>query len=449
MVALTNLLLTTVLASAGLGSALLPRIGNTVIEAREPSEVPPLPLSGRKYTVSQKHNPNYKFNGAVSVYKTYLKYGAKVPDYLVQAVAVHFGVSTDDVLNRVFTHSKAPAPDQRRRRDRGSAAAVPIDKYDVAYVTPVSIGTPAQTLNLDFDTGSSDLWVFSSSLPLAQISGQEVYSPNTSTTAKLLSGASWSITYGDGSASRGNVYLDRVTIGGLVVQDQAVETAQQVSQSFTAETAIDGLVGLGFSSLNTVSPTAQKTWFDNVKSKLDAPLFAVDLKFNAAGTYDFGFIDPAKHTGNFTYVPVNTNPGYWTWTSTGYQVGSAPFVSQPIVNIADTGTTLVYLPNAILQAYYKQIAGAQNSRSYGGWVFPCATTIPDFTFGVTADAKITIPGRFINYGPVTDGSATCFGGLQSSAGVGINIFGDVALKAAYVVFNGGETPTLGWASKPV
>lgn len=281
MVALTNLLLTTVLASAGLGSALPPRIGNTVIEAREPSEVPPLPLSSRKYTVSQKHNPNYKFNGAVSVYKTYLKYGAKVPDYLVQAVAVHFGVSTDDVLNRVFTHSKAPAPDQRRRRDRGSAAAVPIDKYDVAYVTPVSIGTPAQTLNLDFDTGSSDLWVFSSSLPLAQISGQEVYSPNTSTTAKLLSGASWSITYGDGSASRGNVYLDRVTIGGLVVQDQAVETAQQVSQSFTAETAIDGLVGLGFSSLNTVSPTAQKTWFDNVKSKLDAPLFAVDLKFNA------------------------------------------------------------------------------------------------------------------------------------------------------------------------
>ncbi|KAK3948268.1 aspartic peptidase domain-containing protein [Pseudoneurospora amorphoporcata] len=441
MAALTNLLLTTLLAFAGLGSALPPRIGNTVIEAREPEpELPP--LSGRKYTVSQQHNPSYKFNGAVSVYKTYLKYGAKVPDYLVQAVAVHFGVSTDDVLNKVFTHNKVG-------RDKGSAAAIPIDKYDVAYVTPVSIGTPAQTLNLDFDTGSSDLWVFSSSLPAAQITGQDVYSPNTSTTARLLIDASWSITYGDRSASRGNVYLDHVTIGGLVVSDQAVETAQQVSQSFTAETAIDGLVGLGFSSLNTVRPTAQKTWFENVKSKLDAPLFAVDLKFNAAGTYDFGFIDPAKHTGNFTYVPVNTDPGYWTWTSTGYQVGSAPFVSQPIVNIADTGTTLVYLPNAILQAYYKQIAGAQNSRSYGGWVFPCATTIPDFTFGVTADAKITIPGRFINYGPVSDGSATCFGGLQSSAGVGINIFGDVALKAAYVVFNGGETPTLGWASKPV
>ncbi|KAK3314468.1 aspartic peptidase domain-containing protein [Apodospora peruviana] len=419
MLTLTNLLIVVGFAASGLGSALPPKIGTTSSG------------SGRT-SLKQVRNPNYRFNGALSVYKTYLKYGAPVPDHLVKAV------------NKIALENGNP----EIKRNTGSAAAIPIDEFDVAYVTPVSIGTPPQTLNLDFDTGSSDLWVFSNHMPNNQIRGQEIYSPNKSSSSKLLSGHSWSITYGDGSASRGNVYTDNFTVGGLTAVNQAVECAQQVSTSFTRETAIDGLVGLGFSALNTVSPKAQTTYFDNVKASLDAPLFTTDLKFKAAGTYDFGYIDKAKYTGSITYTPVNTNPGYWTWTSTGYQVGAEPFVSTPITNIADTGTTLLYLPNTIVSAYYKQIPGASNNRNYGGYVFPCSAKIPSFTFGV-GSARFTIPANYINYGEVSAGSTSCFGGIQSSSGVGINIFGDVALKAAFVVFDGAATPQLGWANKPL
>lgn len=54
----------------------------------------------------------------------------------------------------------------------------------------------------------------------------------------------------------------------------------------------------------------------------------------------------------------------------------------------------------------------------------------------------------MNYGVVETGSTKCFGGLQPNTGIGLTIFGDVALKAAYVIFDEtATTPRIGWAVK--
>ena len=163
-----------------------------------------------------------------------------------------------------------------------------------------------------------------------------------------------------------------------------------------------------------------------------------------AGTYNFGFIDSSAYTGSITYTPVDNSQGFWGFTSSGYSVGSGRFVSSRINGIADTGTTLLYLPDNVVSAYYGQISGSQNSQSAGGYVFPCSATVPNFTFGV-GSARYTIPGTYMNFGNA--GGNMCFGGLQSSDQIGTNIYGDVALKSAFVVFDGRSSPRLGWASK--
>ncbi len=158
--------------------------------------------------------------------------------------------------------------------------------------------------------------------------------------------------------------------------------------------------------LSIVTPQQQTTFFDTAINEgvLASPVFTADLKKGTPGSYDFGFIDSSKYTGDITYTPVNTANGFWEFTGTGYGVGSGSFRSTDIDGIADTGTTLLLLDDDIVSAYYDQVDGAEYDNSQGGYTFDCSADLPDFVLGV-ADAKFTVPGSFINYAPVSDGSS--------------------------------------------
>lgn len=82
--------------------------------------------------------------------------------------------------------------------------------------------------------------------------------------------------------------LPNFAIGAVTATSQAIEAATSISSAFISDKDNDGLVGLSFSSINTVSPKPAATFFDTVKSSLNLALFAADLKKGAAGSYDFG-----------------------------------------------------------------------------------------------------------------------------------------------------------------
>lgn len=158
---------------------------------------------------------------------------------------------------------------------------------------------------------------------------------------------------------------------------------------------------------STVKPVKQNTFFDNAKSSLSAPLFTVDLKKGSPGTYSFGFIDDAKYSGKIAYVPVDNRRGFWGFTASGFAVDGGSLTSTSINAIADTGTTLLYLPDNVVDAYYGPVSSASYDSTQGGYTFPCGTTLPSITLAV-GDYGAVVPGSFVEYAPIDQTSPSEF-----------------------------------------
>lgn len=209
---------------------------------------------------------------------------------------------------------------------------------------------------------------------------------------------------------------DTVNIGGATVTKQAVELATAVSSSFVQDVNSDGLLGLAFSKLNTVKPTQQKTFFDNIMPSLAQPVFTADLKHATTGSYEFGNIDSSKFSGSLSYVSVDTSQGFWQFTSNRFSVnGQEQQNPGATPAIADTGTSLMLVDDAVAQAYYSQVQGAQNDPNVGGYTFPCSSTLPDFGVGVGGSYTAVIPGSGINFAPVDAQGTSKFTGSFPAA----------------------------------
>lgn len=156
---------------------------------------------------------------------------------------------------------------------------------------------------------------------------------------------------GDGSGASGGVGKDDVTIGGVTIHGQAIELASKLSKSFESSES-DGLLGLAWSSINTVQPRQVPTPVDNMISQVSIPseseLFTCYLGgWKDAGDpdggrsfYTFGFIDQdtVKATGqDIFYTPIDNSKGLYVPQSTTWSLSkltSSPASSSPAPHTA-------------------------------------------------------------------------------------------------------------------
>lgn len=297
--------------------------------------------------------------------------------------------------------------------------------------------------------------------------GHTIFDPKKSSTYKASTGSTWQIQYGDGSTASGDVGTDTVTVGGLRVENQAIELAKTLSTQFQQGPG-DGLLGLSFGSINTVQPTPVQTIVENMITQQDIPktteLFTAYLgstpparatsstgsSSTSTGTsssaatedsfYTFGFIDSTATNGQDpVYTPVDNSQGFWMFDSTSAKVGHKIIHRSDNTAIADTGTTLALVGDDLCEAVYGAIPGAKRNTQQQGWVFPTSTdlsTIPAIQVAV-GDTLFTINPEELPFQDLGDG--TYYGGIQSRGQQDFDIFGDVFLRSVYAIFDQGHT----------
>lgn len=244
---------------------------------------------------------------------------------------------------------------EQKHSRKAQTASVPITNFDDAqYYGEVSIGEPPQTFTVVFDTGSSNLWV-----PSAQCSWLDIacYFHKTYDSSKsntyVANGTAFSIQYGTGALT-GFLSQDTVTFGGLEIKDQVfAEATNQPGITFVVA-QFDGILGMAFQSISVDSVVPP---FYNLFSQglVSSPVFAFWLNRNTSdasgGELVLGGVDPSHYTGSIFYVPLISET-YWEFALSDIQLGgsSLGFCTQGCNAIADTGTSLLAGPSAVVQA---------------------------------------------------------------------------------------------------
>ncbi|KAK7470902.1 hypothetical protein VKT23_002318 [Stygiomarasmius scandens] len=319
------------------------------------------------------------------------------------------------------------------KRDTGSEPLT--DDQDALWHGTITVGTPGTDFLVDFDTGSSDLFLPGANCNV-NCEGHTLYDTAASSSAEDQDDT-FSLAFGDGSTVQGEIFDDTVTIAGLTATSQAVGAATQYSTGFAAENfPPDGLMGMAFPEISefNANPVFQTLI---AQGTVDEPVFSFKLSETGSELF-LGGVDNDLFTGEFTQVPV-TQVGFWQVDLDSANVNGSPAV-ESISAIIDTGTTLVVGDQDTVEQFYAAVPGAadaSNTIGPGFFTFPCDSA-PDvsLTFGGT---EFSISPDIFNLGLVSEGSSDCVGGIMGGDVPGFWVVGDVFLRNVYTSFDVGNT----------
>nr|GLL43684.1 aspartyl protease family protein At5g10770-like [Ipomoea trifida] len=344
------------------------------------------------------------------------------------------------------------------------------------YIVTVGLGTPAQDVELEFDTGSDLTWTQCQPCGAAECYNQRlpIFDPDASTTYSYVpcdsqacadleastgypvdqcdeeededsTECSYTTSYLDGSFSTGELATDTLTLTSTNVVDGFIFGCGE-DNDFTYGSDNGGIMGLGTAPLSIVSQTSQR--FGNYFS------YCLPTPTGSDGHLTFG--KNKKNTNNLNYTPFLPSSGYsievLAISVNGHQLSISPAVFQNPGTVIDSGTVITRLPtpayNALRDAFKQHMTMYPEVQRdsildtcYDFTNYP-NPTIPEISFTFGGDVEVELDPRGVMAPLDYDRSAVCLAFANSTDG---GIFGNYQQQTFEVVYDvaGGQ---LGFAS---
>jgi len=281
------------------------------------------------------------------------------------------------------------------------------------YITSFTLGNPPQEMKASLDTGSSDLWVYSS--------GASYNYDHTKSSSAEYVNDDFNIQYVDGTGASGDYYKDELTWGAASV------TAQFAIDETYSDESPTGVFGVALIPSEATTGDHYRNYPYALKDAGLIESAAYSLYLNDAdsedGTILFGALDKSKYTGELGVVPLISDSSFTVHAS---------IYGEQYPVILDAGTSLTYLPDGVLSTIARDLGCTYDSYAGAYKAGSDRSKSITYTFG---DVDITIPPSELYHALLNNSDELYLTILPYTQAAYNILLGDSFLRSAYVVYD--------------